>query len=167
MKVKPVLTKGMPPEVVKAMSSSKFACWFLDDVVAGALGVTNPIGRPGEFYMQEPDFSVDTGGGWGVELRLTGVSRSGRKAKQFHEAVRRMHFGAKSFLEEALLSAGSSQQIHLFTVLMLDGDIETAPGSGAYSNVLESPAEWVHAVVEESTEAAPAASGEETDPGAP
>ena len=34
-------------------------------------------------------------------------------------------------------------EIQIFVVIMIDGDIETAPGSGRYSNTLESEPEWV------------------------
>ncbi len=146
VKLKAVITDGAPKLVVAAMSSQVFANRFLNEVVAKILGAENALERPAEFYVQLPDRTIYTRG-LGVELRLTGVSRNGRKASQFHKALAKLHEIAKDALSNAL-KGRTVYQIQLFTVLMLDGDIETSPGSGVYSNVLEHPAEWVTATQE-------------------
>lgn len=144
VKLKAVITDGAPQPVEEALYSGEFAATFLVEVVQKLLGVTDAISRPAEFYVQHPDISIYAGDGrFGVELRLTGVSRNGRTPKQFHEALKHLHEIAKTKIKLALEKCGSDSCIQLFTVIMLDGDIETSPGSGVYSNVLEHPAEWV------------------------
>ena len=51
------------------------------------LGAKDPASRPAEYYVQVPDETICVEG-YGIEVRLTGVSRSGRKAAQFHAALR-------------------------------------------------------------------------------
>ncbi|MBI2475327.1 hypothetical protein HYV69_02780 [Candidatus Uhrbacteria bacterium] len=128
------------------MSSKRFAMSFLVDVVTEILGPQSAIERPAEFYVQWPDRTVYTESGFGVELRLTGVSRYGRKASQFHKALAKLHDIAKNEIADALATSACGTRIQLYTVIMLDGDIETSPGSGVYSSVLEHEAEWVVAV---------------------
>jgi len=99
--------------------------------------------RPAEFCVQLPTSLVKIGNSIGVELRLTGVSRNGRKAKQFHNALETVHSFTKDMIQRFLTNHNDKTKIQLFTTLELDGDVETPPGSGAYSNVLEHPAEWV------------------------
>lgn len=144
MKLKAAITDGAPEPVVAAMGSQVFANRFLNEVVAEILGVEDAAERPAEFYVQLPDRTVYTGIGFGVELRLTGVSRNGRKVSQFHKALAKLHQIASDKIAKALKGT-ACPQIQLFTVIMLDGDVETSPGSGVYSNVLEHPAEWVTA----------------------
>jgi hypothetical protein len=68
------------------------------------------------------------------------VSRNGRKAKQFHDALKDLVRIVRGTIE-AVLQPGQNCQI--FCVIMLDGEVETSPGSGHYSNNLESTPEWV------------------------
>lgn len=150
MKLKAVVTSDMPNAVAGVLSSKKFALAFLDQVVGEVLGVEEPRERPAEFYVQKPDFTVNCGG-FGVELRLTGVSREGRKAKQFHDALTKLHELAKDALQKAMAKAEMQEQVQLFCVIMLTADVETAPGSGTYSNVLEHEAEWVKAASEDAS----------------
>ncbi|MBI1961502.1 MAG: hypothetical protein HYS45_02270 [Parcubacteria group bacterium] len=123
----------------KAFSSEGFARTFLENVLVGCLGAKDPAERPAEYYVQEPDPMVTVGVCLGVELRLTGISRGGRTAKQFHDALKALKdLAARTIAEN--LKVG---RVQLFVVIMLDGDVETKPGSGQYSNVLESDAIWV------------------------
>jgi hypothetical protein len=146
VKLKAVVTEGTPEPVVEAIGSQVFATRFLTEVATDILGAKAALSRPAEYYVQIPDRSIFTGKNAGVELRLSGVSRNGRSAKQFHTALAKLHEIAKEMISNALSSDfNSGLCIQLFTVLMLDGDIETAPGSGEYSNVLEHPAELVEA----------------------
>ncbi|MBI2051109.1 MAG: hypothetical protein HYT31_04920 [Parcubacteria group bacterium] len=139
MKVKAVISREAPMTLFAAFSSAAFARTFLQNVVSGCLGVKDPAERPAEYYVQEPDPMVAVGGYLGVELRLTGVSRNGRTAKQFHDALKTLKdLAARTITEN--LTAG---RVQLFVVIVLDGDVETKPGSGQYSNVLESDAIWV------------------------
>jgi len=150
MKLKAAMTDGMPGVIVEAMSSREFASSFLEQVVGEALGVEKPHLRPAEFYVQKPDFTINCGE-FGVELRLTGVSREGRKAKQFHDALKALHELARNALQQAVNVKGLQYKVQLFCVMMLNGDVETSPGSGVYSNVLEHPAEWVESTSEDTS----------------
>jgi len=147
MKLKAVISNTAPKALFEAFKSPLFARKFLTEVVGEALGVENPLARPGEFYVQEPDpiVAIDDSGVWGIELRLTGVSRNGRKAAMFHNALKALNNLARRTIAELFVSEGdlSDAKVQLFSVLMLDGEIESAPGSGRYTNVLETPAEWV------------------------
>jgi len=143
MQLKAVITRGAPEGLVEAFASELFAGNFLKQVVGACLGAQEPIKRPAEFYVQEPDRTVCVNGHIGVELRFTGVSRNGRKAKQFHAALTTLETLARQTISHALTSGGSLMKVQLFCVLMLDGDVETSPGSGQYSNVLETEAIWV------------------------
>ena len=145
MKLKAVITDGTPEPVVSAMSSKEFASSFLTEVVSETLGAEDAFQRPAEYYVQVPDRTIFTGGGFGVELRLTGVSRNGRSAKQFHNALKRLHQIAEGVIYYALIRCTPGTSVQLFTVLELDGEIETSPGSGEYSRFIEHPAEWVTA----------------------
>ena len=107
------------------------------------MGSVSNYKRPAEFYVQEPDRTVCVNGQIGVELRFTGVSRNGRKAAQFHKALNTLETLARQTISHVLTSGGSLMKVQLFCVLMLDGDVETAPGSGQYSDVLETEAIWV------------------------
>ena len=146
MKLKAVVTEGTPHPVVEALRTRGFATNFLVQVATEILGAENALARPAEFYVQIPDRTIytGTGEGYGVEIRLTGVSRNGRKAAQFHKALAKLHEIAKEKMAKALNNS-QGLRVQLFTVLMLDGDIETSPGSGVYSNMLEHPAEWITA----------------------
>lgn len=144
VKLKAVITDGAPQPVVEAMCSRGFTATFLVGVVQEILDAKDVLSRPAEFYVQHPDHTIYAGDGrFGVELRLTGVSRNGRTPKKFHDALKNLHAIAKEEIKLALQKCGPGSCVQLFTVLMLDGDIETSPGSGVYSNVLEHPAEWV------------------------
>ncbi len=146
MKLKAVITYGAPQAVVDAMTSRKFLLVYMDEVLSALLGVSNPQERPAEYYVQEPDRTINLGS-LGVELRLTGVSRAGRKSSQFHRALQTLQTLAKASLQEALDGSGHRVGVQVFTVIMLDGEVETEPGSGKYSNTLESEAEWVRSNV--------------------
>lgn len=148
MRLETTVTEGIPNAVISAMASAEFAGKFLDEVVGEILGAKNPRERPAEYYVQKPDFTIGCGP-CGVELRLTGVSRDGRKASQFHQALTRLHELARSALQEAVNTKGLQIKVQFFVAIMLDSAIETAPGSGKYSNILESEAEWVETTASE------------------
>ncbi|MBI4812289.1 hypothetical protein HY798_02475 [Candidatus Falkowbacteria bacterium] len=143
VKLKAVVTEGTPARVFETMRSIRFVKSFLVEVATEILEAKDALARPAEFYVQTPDRTVNTENGFGVELRLTGVSRNGRTPKQFHIALKRLHEIARAEIAVALDDCIGGTKIQLFTVIMLDGDIETTPGSGVYSNVLEHPAEAV------------------------
>lgn len=143
MKIKAVVTRGIPTAIETAMLSKELTEKLLSEVIGKALGVEDPLERPAEFYVQEPDYTICCGP-FGVEIRLTGVTREGRKVAQFHKALERLHALARNTLQEALdMPSVDQMRVQLFCVIMLNGDVETAAGSGVYSNVLESKAEWV------------------------
>lgn len=141
MKLKAVVTQNVPECIMSAVGSPEFALAFLQGVVGGVFGVEDAAERPAEYYVQEPDRTICVGRA-GVELRLTGVSRGARKTSVFHKALKALHDLAKERLQSAVNTL-PGYRVQLYTVLMLDGDIETAPGSGIYSCVVEHDPEWI------------------------
>ncbi len=132
---------GTPQGVAEALSGMAFAASVLHYVIGQNLGVTNVLDRPAEFYVQHADTGpAPKRGVMGVEVRLTGATRDGRTPKQFHEALSGLLTIVKETVEEAL---PTGQQCQVFCVIMIDGQIETAPKSGKYSNALESEAVFV------------------------
>ena len=132
---------GTPERVQAVLSGTQFASQVLSRVVEDNLGVNDVLKRPAEYYVQKADIcTAPNEGMMGVEVRLSGASRNGRTAKQFHTAL-------NSLLEivantvAATLDPG--EQCQVFCAIMVDGEVETRPGSGQYSNVLESDAIWV------------------------
>lgn len=141
-----IVSEGLPDGVIKALSTPKFAEKIIAQVMGHCLGAENPLDRPSEYYVQVPDVIVQAKDGfYGVEFRLTGASRNGRTHKQFYKALAVQHGVVKDAIIGALKKLGSEERIQVFTVLMLDGDIEVKPDSGVYSNIPESDAEWVSA----------------------
>ena len=140
MKIKAAVIGG-PDSIAAALSSRLFAQRVLQEVVGDALGVSAVLQRPAEYYVQNadqgpsPDPEV-----MGVEVRLTGASRNGRTPKQFHRALRTLEGIVESTVLEALCAEGSGLRCQIFCVLMADDDIETRPGSGVYSSVIEGDA---------------------------
>jgi len=139
MKLKAAITEGTPQEVVDAFSSQEFAANFLQFVLPH-LGIKDALDRPAEFYVQRPDRTIAANRRCGVEVRLTGVSRGNRTAKMFHEALKTLDSLVKRTAYEALTAP--EQSIQTFVVMMLDDEVETAPGSGIYSCVLEAEPSW-------------------------
>ena len=132
---------GVPPLVVEALSGTEFASAALQEVVGEALGVKNVLNRPAEYYVQFADAGpAPKKDMMGVEVRLTGVSRNGRKAKQFHEALRALECIVERTVMKTL---DRGKKCQIFCIIMIDGDMETSPGSGNYSNNLESEPVWV------------------------
>lgn len=132
---------GTPDKVRVALSGTAFAGETLSRVIGGALGVENVLERPAEYYVQNADSGPAPQEGFmGVEVRLSGATRDGRTAKQFHRAIAELD-SIVSETVRAVLEQG--QRCQVFCVIMLDGEIETAPGSGIYSSNLESRPGWV------------------------
>jgi hypothetical protein len=132
---------GTPQLVVQALSGTPFASMVLSAVIGRSLGVENVLERPAEYYVQDADVGpAPKAGVMGVEVRLTGASRSGRTPKQFHNALKELYRITREAVRQAL---SPGQKCQVFCVIMIDGEIETAAGSGVYSNNLEGPAEWV------------------------
>jgi len=103
MKGKAVVSKGINNEVICALSSPKFAESFLTTVVGGCLGVDNPLERPSEYYVQEPDVIIQAKEGYyGVEFRLTGCTRNNRTPSQFHKALVAEHELIKEVISKTL-----------------------------------------------------------------
>ena len=148
MKGKAVLSRGIPKAVIDELNNQTFVCCFIEDIIKKQLGAKNPLERPAEYYVQEPDFIIQAVSCYyAVEFRLTGVTRNGRTPSQLHRALNAMHLLVKETIRIALVDSTSEERIQMFCVLMLDGDIETRPGSGEYSTVLESDAEWISAQI--------------------
>ena len=145
MKLKAAATDGLPQSVVDAFGGEKFAEKFLVEIVGDCLGAKNPLDRPAAFYVQHPDVTVRLGDVYGIELRLTGVSRDGRTPAQFHEALKALVALAVETLSRALQESPglNALRVQLFCFIMLDGQIENAPGSVHYTSVLESEELWV------------------------
>lgn len=132
---------GVPPLVVDALSGTEFASEVLQEVIGEALGVKNVLNRPAEYYVQFADVGpAPKQGMMGIEVRLTGVSRNGRKAKQFHDAL----IALERIVEKMVMKTlDRGKKCQIFCVIMIDGDVETSPGSGNYSSNLESEPVWV------------------------
>lgn len=144
MKCKAAISDEAPRELFATFGGAPFAREVLDSVIGDALGVENPTGSPGEYYVQHPDKTVTVEDDvWGIEVRLTGVSRGSRKAAQFHRAIDALEAICIEHAVAALADTRDGGRAQVFCVIMLDGDIETAPGSGVYTNVIESKAVWV------------------------
>lgn len=140
MKLKAAITDGTPQEVIDELSSKEFAHAFLVAVIGTVFKVDNPLDRPAEFYIQKPDITIQAHTTCGIEVRLTGVSRGTRPASVFHQALSALSVLVEQTVYESLPN-GSGVQI--FCVMMLDKEVETSPGSGVYSSVLESEPKMV------------------------
>ncbi len=140
MKFKAVLVGNVPADLRNTISSVEFAKLLFNEIVGKVFGVPYPATRPAEYYMQQPDEGVSVHGSWGVIMNLTGVSRGNRPSKLFHEAIKRLHGPTAELVHKTV---GEGNQAQVFAAIMLDGDIETQPGSGQYSSVIESSAEWI------------------------
>jgi hypothetical protein len=146
MKLKAAITDGAPDELIAAFGSLSFADSFLN-IVENTFGVTDPGLRPAEFYVQAPDrtiaFHPEV---FGVEVRLTGVSRGEREPEVFHDALKELERTVAEFIKDALVDAGlTATRIQMFVVIMVDGDVPGVPGSNFYGSVLESTPRWVTA----------------------
>lgn len=132
---------GTPEVVVEALSSLEFAQDVLSQVVGVALGVQNPLLKPSQYYVQAADVGpACIEGMMGVEVRLTGASRKGRTAEQFSKALATLHTIVHDTVFRAL---APSQRCEVFCVVMVDAQVEFPPGSGEYTNTLESMPVWV------------------------
>lgn len=144
MRLETTISNTAPQALFDAFGGSEFADVFLTSVVGDILGAKQPWLCPAEYSVQMPDRSVGRDPEiWSVELRLTGVSRNGRKVSQFHDALDELLQNAIEVIEGVLGEVDGNPRVQLFCVLMLDGDVETWLGSGAYSPVLERPAVWL------------------------
>lgn len=141
MKLKAAITDGAPAGLIEAFGSKQFAIDFLNEVVIDVFKADCPGMRPAEFYVQKPDITIGINTCWGVELRLTGVSRGGRAAHVFHQALKALKKLAKRTILKHL---PEGEDVQIFVVLMIDGDVETSPGSGTYTSVLETEPVWVN-----------------------
>ena len=135
MKVRACVIGGHP-NLLKAFSSRAFATCVLGEIVKGIFGVHDVFSRPAEYHVESavggpsPDEEYI-----GVEVRMTDISRNGRPAKAFHQALKQLEDVA-----DVTACQGTTLRCQIFCVLELDGEIETAPGSGKYSSVLEGTA---------------------------
>ncbi len=132
---------GCSAKLVGALSGREFAVNVLGKVVGTDLGVADVLNRPAEYYVQNADEGPSPlPGMMGIEVRLTGVSRAGRTPKQFHTAKKTLE---KVVAETVLPNLEPGEECQVYCVIMIDGEIETVPNSGAYLNCLEGPAFWV------------------------
>ena len=151
MKIKACcLGTDVKPRIAGILSSTWFAQEVLTKVIGEALGVEDVLERPAEYYVQ----SADTGpagktGVMGVEVRLTGASRSGRTPKQFHAAILALDKVVKAAVVQELQG---DEKCQVFCMIMIDGQIETQKGTGDYGNQVESKAVWVSREHPEGTE---------------
>ena len=144
MKVKAVVPvdstgdqNSVPQRLMDAFGGGAFAKRVLVDVVGGCLGVENVLDRPAEYYVQRPDEMVAIEGKpLGVVVTISGASRDGRKAKQFHAALTKLYGIVKETIE-ALFAIDEAADIQFFCVIQIDGQIELTPGSGTYGTQLE------------------------------
>ncbi len=128
-------------ELHNFLSSSSFSLQVLTKVVQNVLKVENAVKRPAEYYLQNADVGpAPTEGMIGVEVRMTGISRDGRPASAFHQALRVLE---QVVSETVIFALSSGTRCQIFCVLMLDGEIESSPGSGMYTSVLEGKPFWV------------------------
>ena len=140
MKLKAAISDGAPRPLIMAFGSKTFTGRFLTEVVGEAFGVQDPLNRPAEYYVQKPDITIQGGEVIGVEVRLTGVSRGTRPASTFHKALKALEQLVEETTRGSLPSGVSAQ---VFVVIMIDDEVETAPGSGTYSSVLEAEPTWI------------------------
>ena len=114
MKLKAVLHKGAPEDMVHAIQRSAFRAEILNllrqNLRVGEFG-------PAEFYIQECDFAV--GSDPMCEVRLTGVSVNERRATadfiQMRRALEELYYHA---LEPHVLEGG--RRLQLMVSLMVD-----------------------------------------------
>jgi len=137
MKLKAAISSDAPGTLFEEFGSPRFANAFLQRVVGDVFGVPFPTLRPAEFYVQVPDRTIRVHDRNGVEVRLTGVSRTGRPAKAFHDALEKLEELVVERALFALQGCPDEDTVQIFIVMMLDGEIETVPGLGHYSSVLE------------------------------
>lgn len=159
MKVKAAITEGAPEGLFETFGSKELGAEIMDEVCEDALGA-EAHGNPAAFYMQKPDETVNIDDEWGVELRMTGVSRGDRTEEQFNDALTRLHTIAKQAIAKVLKDNEDEddRSVQLFTVLMIDGDVRT--DDGVWTNTHEKGPEWVSAEdFMESEEAEAAAAG--------
>lgn len=142
MKLKAAVTNGTPQCVIDMLSSGQFAMGFLVYVAERALGAVDTRQRPAEYYVQMPDLTVSTGK-FGIEVRLTGVSRGSRTPEQFNCALEALHGLVSESVAEALRQAKSNESVQIFCVIMIDGDVPL-PEDNGYANMIEHKAVWVN-----------------------
>ena len=144
MKVKavvPVDSTGsddsVPKRLMDAFGGAAFARRVLTEVVGECLGVENVLDRPAEYYVQRPDEMVAIEGKpLGVVVTISGASRDGRKAKQFHTALTKLH-GIVMDTIKSLFALDEAADVQFFCIVQLDGQIELTPRSGTYGTQLE------------------------------
>ncbi len=132
---------GGPAALKAAFSAPEFATSVLVLVVKDIFKVEDVFERPAEYHVEdaahgpnpEPDLV-------GIELRVTGVSRNKRTPKQFHRALSTLEDLVEATACRVLANEGPRVRCQVFCVLELDGEVETAPGSGEYSRALEGTA---------------------------
>jgi len=71
-----------------------------------------------------------------VVVTISGASRDGRKAKQFHDGLGKLYGLVKETIEQ-LFALDETVNVQFFCVIQLDGQIELTPGSGVYGTQLE------------------------------
>ncbi|MFA6018026.1 MAG: hypothetical protein WCT28_03265 [Patescibacteria group bacterium] len=129
---------------VDAFGSEAFARRVLLEVVGECFGAERVLDRPSEYYVQRPDEMVVIGNRQplGVVVTISGVSRDGRRAKQFHAAMAKLCEIVKDTIEGALSVLDGAVDVQFFCLIQLDGQIELTPGSGTYGTQLEQTG-WV------------------------
>lgn len=132
MKLKAVVTQGIPPEVYAALENPMFLRNVFEKVLGRYLKVESAILRPAEFYAQRNDETVQIGEGrFGVEVRLTGATY--REGRDFPGAVKALH---RLYRQQIIRHMRPGEKIQLFCVVM-----ET-------ERLHESDAEWIEGVVD-------------------
>lgn len=139
MKIKAVVSRKAPKAVHDATDDD---AWCAEMLVATLtpLGVTDALDRPSEFYVQDNDVAKQLKAGvFGVEVRLSGVSRLKRKSEQFTKAVKVLFAQYAQCIAGAL--DGTDVRVQLFVSEMINGDVQGEDGT--WSPILEVPAQWI------------------------
>lgn len=139
MKLKAVVSRNLPPELLEALNSSEVADTFRD-IVVEYLNVRPSDFGPATHYVQETDMVVPMSNGQtGIEIMLSKVSLSPRRSAQSFrdtlEAFKKFYIA----LIQRHLPEGEKTQ--LFCVLALDGPVKF-PGEEPTS-LVELPAVMV------------------------
>lgn len=145
MQLRTVITEGMHAAVVEAFRSEEFATTILRAVVHDCLQASDPIGRPAEYSMLQPETAIRVQGQLGVSVSLSGVTRGVRPTKLFHNALSVLNGLVSRTVITALKDTDSELRVWVFCLLELDEAVEIAAGKGIHSRLVERQATLVSA----------------------
>ena len=118
---------------------------LLREVCGKCLGVDNPTGRPAEFRVEMPNYTIPTGrlDEIGFAITLREVTVGSRSLSQLHKAQKTLQQLMVGVVNAAYNDTENPIRIQIFASIELDEPVETAPGSGQRSRLLESDPEWI------------------------